>query len=53
MEFLVVGGRELEITGNAFIKAFFDMLFVMKSCLKKGAVGKGSISAFGLMDEVA
>ena len=43
MEFFIVDGRKFQVVGEAFLKACFDMLFVVDRCLRSGAVEKRSI----------
>ena len=48
MEFFIVGGRKFQIAEDAFLRAGYDMLFVVDCCLRSGAVEKQSI----LVDDV-
>ena len=34
MELSIVGGREFQVAGEAFLKDRFDMLFVVGCCLR-------------------
>ena len=43
VDFPIVGGREFQIARKEFLKAHFDMLFVVVCCLRSGAVEKQSI----------
>ena len=43
MEFLIVGGKEFQTAGDAFLIARLDTLSVVDCCLRSGAVEKRSI----------
>ena len=47
MKFLIVGGKEFQIVGDASLKARVDMLFVADCCLRSGAVYEQCILVFG------
>ena len=49
MEFFIISGREFQIAGEAFLKAGFDMLFVVGCCLRSGVVEEGSILVLGFV----
>ena len=42
----VVGGKKYQIVENAFLEAFFDMLFVVECCLKSRAAEEHSILVY-------
>ena len=42
----MVGGKEFQIVGDAFLKARVDMLFVTDCCLRRETVEEQSILVF-------